>query len=241
MREAEVRDLRRLAVGDEDIVGLEVAVDDAAFVGMLDAARGLLEERDRLPGAARQLGDDGAERAALDELHHEKEPLAALADVVHLHHVRVVHAGERLRLAVEALADLVERHEAVAQELQRDGTVELPVDAAVHGRDGALAELVADLVARGERVAAGRHGAVDLAEELVNLRRTQPAAGDEELLGVLVGGVGEDLLDLCGAEEAFLDGEVAETAAPGRGEIGADAVEEVRRSSRHGPIRREGR
>jgi hypothetical protein len=72
--DAEVDDDGASVGGDEDVVGLEVAVDDAVEVGVVDAGADLHEgaeeaESSLLGGVARGL--PGVDGHAVDELHDD--------------------------------------------------------------------------------------------------------------------------------------------------------------------------
>ena len=107
-------------LGDHDVAGLQVAVDDPLLVGVL---HGLADGDEQL-----QPGPDGkpmlvavvGDRHAAHQLHHE-ERLAGRgrAAVVHAGDVRMVHQGQRLPLGIEpgqhgarvhADLDQLERH-----------------------------------------------------------------------------------------------------------------------------------
>ncbi len=101
----EVDDLRggpAVHLGDQDVAGLQVAVDDPLLVGVLhrlaDGDEQLQPGPDRKPMAVAVLGD----RHPAHQLHHE-ERLAGRggAAVVDAGDVRVVHQGQRLPLGVE--------------------------------------------------------------------------------------------------------------------------------------------
>ena len=89
--------------------GLEVAVDDLLRVGEGEAVADLLHERElvveRLDAAA--AADQLLEVAALEQLHRHVDLALLLAEVVDGDDVRVVEAGRRLGLALEALAQVV--------------------------------------------------------------------------------------------------------------------------------------
>ena len=96
--QAEVGDVG-LALGvDHDVRGLQVAVQDAPLVRMVD---GPGDRGHRLRGS---LGSGGGfrqplgEAAALDQLHREVAEALVLADLVDRHDVRVVEVGDRLGL-----------------------------------------------------------------------------------------------------------------------------------------------
>ena len=70
LREAEVEELRAPLLRHDHVLGLEVAVDDSRRVRRREGVRDLRGDRER--AAERHgLGEDGAQRAAFDELHGE--------------------------------------------------------------------------------------------------------------------------------------------------------------------------
>lgn len=147
----EVDDLgMRLAVdhGDEDVRRLEVAVDDALVVGVLDGETDALEELepalDGEPVAVAELRDG----ASLDVLHREVGvALLARAGVVDLGDAGVVHDGEGLALGLEAVDDLARGH-ARLDDLERDVALEGDgLRGEVDGAEPALAEDPLDGVA----------------------------------------------------------------------------------------------
>ena len=71
-----------LALGDEDVGGLDVAVDDASCVGCIEGIGDLDAERQdrvQLHGVA---DDQMLKRGAVEELHDEEGASGVLADVV---------------------------------------------------------------------------------------------------------------------------------------------------------------
>ena len=99
--EAEIEHLHVIARADEDVGGLDVAVDDARGmrgvqrVGDLDAH---VEHRGQ---AQRTGGEPILQRRALQILHDDERPPVLLADVVDGADVRVVQRRRRLRFARE--------------------------------------------------------------------------------------------------------------------------------------------
>ena len=69
--QAEIHHAGAAAVIDEHVLGLEVAVDEAALVRGLQAPAALQEHGDDVLPAARGRGEPGLEGAALDELERE--------------------------------------------------------------------------------------------------------------------------------------------------------------------------
>ena len=114
-------------VADQDVAGLQVAVDAAAGVGGGEAVRDLDRDRegigDRdhalLPEPLPQIG-------AVDQLEHEVRPAVHLAPVEQLDGVRVRDPLEHARLAIEARERLGRVGGVEVQELDRDLAAGLP-------------------------------------------------------------------------------------------------------------------
>ncbi len=152
--DAEVGQFRPPLVVDEDVLGLDVAVDHVAGVGDAEAAGDLDRVGDRL------LDVEGADprdpllqRLAFDVLEDDVGVAVVLAGVDHRDDVGVGDLRDRPRLLPEAL-DLVGllRHLAV-HDLDRDRAVEGLVFGQVDGGHAAAAQL------RLQPVAAREHGA----------------------------------------------------------------------------------
>ena len=157
--QAEVADLQaaRLHV-DEQVRGLEVAVDDARRVDVVDAAERLVEEVELLVGAEGRLRVNHAREVRRRERRHDVEVLEVrgvrrLDDVVEPEHAGVVPVAHEAHLPEDPL-----RVDGVLEDV-RD-----LLDRDVVGRAEALARL-------GGRVAGRRDAAVgagaDLLDELV--------------------------------------------------------------------------
>ena len=88
---------------EQDVGRLEVAVDDAAPVGGVDGAGQRLDQRGA-PGAAAAASPRSfwARLPPLDEFQREERPAVVLADLVDLHDVGVLQAGDGLGLGPEA-------------------------------------------------------------------------------------------------------------------------------------------
>ena len=72
--EAEVEDLHEAVVGDHDVLGLQVAVDDAGGVGLGQAVRDLARDVQRRRRPSGRPGEIVAQAAAVDQLHHDVGP-----------------------------------------------------------------------------------------------------------------------------------------------------------------------
>ena len=104
--DAEVGQLEDAIVADEDVRRLEIAMDDAVIVDMLEGRADLEGDVDGV--APRELAahvDEVVEPASLDELHGVPVMPVLVAGVVELDDVRMRELGERLDLAFEALEE----------------------------------------------------------------------------------------------------------------------------------------
>ena len=112
LRDAEVRQVDVLGgLGDQDVRGLDVAVDQVVVVGGVERARDLLEHEERATDAqAPLLPQERAQVGPVDVPHRDVEQTVGvaavdLAGVVDRDDVRVVEPGRALRLAHEPLAE----------------------------------------------------------------------------------------------------------------------------------------
>ena len=121
--EPEVGDAHDAVLVEEEVRGLDVAVDEAAAVRVVERGGDLaadvrgLRGREPVPGV-----EHAAQRAAGEQLeHHERH--AVLAPVVDRHHVRVVQRRRELRLGAEAPqeAGVVRERGVQAPSPRRDG------------------------------------------------------------------------------------------------------------------------
>ena len=150
--DTEVGDLEaRLAVAvlrEDDVVGLDVAVDDPAAVREAQRAQDLAGDLDRGRDRQRPFADDPVlEAPALEVLHRDVVGALGLAAVVDRDDVRVRQAGGVLGLTPEALDERLVARVAVVQDLDRDAAAQLFVFGEVHVRHPAGAELPQDAVA----------------------------------------------------------------------------------------------
>ena len=143
------RDAGALLARDHDVRGLDVAVDDAARVAVVERVGDLDPDVHDLAEVQRLVPDQPQQVRALRDGHDEEERALVPPEVVDRHDRRVVHLGDELGLALEALLDLG-RQVRRGDELDRDLAVQERVARAVDDAHAAASELPEDLVAVGE-------------------------------------------------------------------------------------------
>ena len=135
LRQAEVRQVAVLtagAPGDQDVGGLDVAMDEPALVGRVERVADLLDQPDRAIRVERRLaGDQLPEVVALDVPHRQVQPPVRLSCRVDRDDVRMIERRRDLRLAQEPLAEALALRELRRQELQRHLAAEADVFRAV--------------------------------------------------------------------------------------------------------------
>jgi hypothetical protein len=150
--QAEVGDLDPAVVGEQDVLGLDVAVDDACLVRGAERREDRLEHVEGLPRREPTvLAHQVAQRAAGDVLHREEHRAPVAALVEDRDHVGVREPGRRLGLADEPGDELLVLGEPGMHHLERDRTVQPGVQAVVDGGHPAPRDALSDPVAPVER------------------------------------------------------------------------------------------
>ena len=91
-----------VALPDEHVVRLDVAVHEPGGVGGVQRVGHLAEQVDRPARVELVLAEDLDERRAVDQSHGEVGPVLGLARLVHGHHVRMLECGLGASLGPEA-------------------------------------------------------------------------------------------------------------------------------------------
>ena len=144
--EAEVEDLHPAVAGQEDVVGLEVAVDDPLLVGGGEAAGDLDRVVHHLARRQRHPAHALAEGLALQQLAHHVGRAGLVPDVVDGDDVRMVEGAGGPRLLLEPLeARGIGAHRG-GENLDRDLAAQARVAGAVDLAHRARPEQVHDLV-----------------------------------------------------------------------------------------------
>jgi hypothetical protein len=125
--EAEVEDLDLPVGGELDVRGLQVAVDDARAVRLLEGLRDLLRDLDGLVDGDRPPPEALLEVLALDQLQREEGLPLGLLEPVDGGDVGVVEGGEEVGLALEAGEALGVLHDLGGQHLDGHFAVEVGV------------------------------------------------------------------------------------------------------------------
>ena len=129
LREAEVQDLHPAVVGDEDVLGLQVPVDDPLLVRGAEAVDDLERIVDRAARGELASGDDGPQRLPFEQLLDDIGRAVVRPDVVDRRDVRVVQEPCGLRLLLEAAQTIGVGGERRRQDLDRDVAPEARVPA----------------------------------------------------------------------------------------------------------------
>ena len=150
-RETEVEDLHLAVRRQLHVRGLEVAVDDALLVRLLERLGDLPRDWQRLVRCDRSPLQPLGEVLALDQLHGDQVNRRAIAkrgrlEAIELCDVRVVERGEQLRLALEAREPVGVGGERGGQQLQSHLAAEPRVRRAVDLAHAAGADRPDDLV-----------------------------------------------------------------------------------------------
>ena len=193
LRDAEIHDLGDFlaapGTGDEDVVGLEVAVHDAQLVGGAESVGDLAGEVERaVDGEGGFAGEDAREGLAVHELHHQVDEPIALSVVEHGGDVGMDDTRRVGGLAGEAGGGLGVVHERGAHDLDGALAIHLDVLAEVHSAHAPFADALEDVITVREHPADEGIGA--LGTECGSVAGAEAGGGL-----VLVAAVGADLED----------------------------------------------
>jgi len=130
--DAEVRELDRSVVGDQQVGGLDVAVDDAAVVGVLQRGADCDAHFGRFAPVKMPAGQQFVlQAAAVDVFHRVEEPPFFLAESEQADDVRMVQLAKRFDFYFESLAEPRIVMEPGRQDLDRHRLLGLQIDALV--------------------------------------------------------------------------------------------------------------
>ena len=137
-----------LVPGDEDVGGLDVAVNNALAVRGLQSFGDFDGEREQAFDVHGTAGDAMLQGYAVQKFHGNERLLAVLADFVDGADVGMIESRGGACLAAEALQRLRVARHFVGQEFEGDEAAEVGVFGLVDDAHAAAAELVDDAVVR---------------------------------------------------------------------------------------------
>ena len=142
--QAEVQQLGAARPGDEDVGGLQIAVNNAAPVGEVQRLGDLDHEPKQFAQAKWPLAQSRRERLTFEVLHHQVRAAFLEARVVERADVRMVQRRDGFRLAGEAYAGLLHVLSPRRDHLDCDEAVEARVLGLEHFTHAARAERLDD-------------------------------------------------------------------------------------------------
>ena len=146
--DAEVRNLDRSVLQKHDILGLDIAVDDALVVGVLERAEDLERKVDRFfQNDAAAADEIILEGDPFDILHHDILDHVAETDVVDLNDIRMREDRDRLRFVFEPAEEFAVLGVFLLENLHGDGAVVDQIVRPVDEGHSARADQALDLVA----------------------------------------------------------------------------------------------
>ena len=146
--EAEVGHLGDALAGDEDIARLDVAMDDAAGVGVLEGGADLGDEFERAGQIELAAMAQMVDVHAVDEFHDQIGiALGGAAVIVDVNDVRVVERGHGLGFAFKADTGVRVGAGLARQDFDRHAAGEAGVKTLIHRAHAAAAEQAFDFVA----------------------------------------------------------------------------------------------
>ena len=140
--QAEVHHLCLAGRGEHDVVTLDVPVDNAFRVCLLQCFTDLDCDLDGV--ITLREGDFGAQLAAVHIFHHHKQRIADVFNAVNDADVGMIQSGCRLCLLKEACLRIRIFADAFRKELQRDSAVEFGVVGFVNDAHPALSQFLED-------------------------------------------------------------------------------------------------
>jgi hypothetical protein len=157
--EAEIQNFGVAALGDENVGGLDVAMNDAFAVGGVERVGNLDGEIEQVVQFHRAAGDGVLQSLAVEKFHRDEGFAVRFANIVNRADVGMVQGGGGLGFSLETREGLRIFRDVVWQEFQRDETVQADVLGFVHDAHASAAEAFQDaIVGEGlveERIVAG--------------------------------------------------------------------------------------
>ena len=150
-RDPEVRDLHAALAVQQDVLRLDVAVDDAAVVGVLERVADPRDDGERLARGQAFALEQLAQVHAIDELHQEEKQVAAAAEFVERDDSRVVEFRQCAGLAGKTFGKRGIAGDGGGQDFQGDDPVEFGLPRLVNRAHAAAANEFEDFQRREKR------------------------------------------------------------------------------------------
>ncbi len=144
--EAEIKNLRQAVAGDEQVLGLEIAMEDAPRVSGGKAAGDLHANLDRFASRERAAVEPLTQRGALEEFADDVRSAAVRANVEDSQNVRMVERGRRACLLFEAMKSVRVCGKRGGKNLDGDVASQPRVTGAIHLAHAPGAKEVDDFV-----------------------------------------------------------------------------------------------
>ena len=126
LRQPEIEQLRA-RLRQHDVAGLQVAMDDAFAMRLVERVRNLNPKLQRLVERQCALRQSLGQRLALQVLHDQEVDAVLTTDVVDVADVRMTQGRECLGLALESLLQVRVRGDMLGQDLDGDRAIETRV------------------------------------------------------------------------------------------------------------------
>src|SRR5208283_4501529 len=146
--QTEIKNLGVAALGEEDVRGFDVAMDDASSVSGVQCVRNLDGERQNQLGFHRTPRDAVLQCQPVQKLHGNERMTIVLADFVDRADVGVVQGGSCACFPAEAFERLRVLSYVLGQKLQRDKAAKFRVLGLINNTHASAAELLDDAVVR---------------------------------------------------------------------------------------------
>ena len=149
--DAEVGDLHPAAGIEQDVLRLDVAMENAFVVRILQRLANPGHQGQGLGRCEPARLHGLAQVDPIHILHHQKEKLTRLAEIIDRHNARVVQARQHPGLPVESLGERRVGPRAVLQELERHAAIQFRLAGFIDDAHPAMAEQLDDLQLRERR------------------------------------------------------------------------------------------
>lgn len=144
--ETEIKDFEAAILSDEEIGGLEIAMNDGVIVGGDESIDKLKGESEEFGFGERADGEALAERLSGNVLHDEKVGAALSVEIVDGGDVGMIELGERVGFVVETMARGIVGDGAGMKKFEGNVTIEMGITGQVNDTHAAAADFALDAV-----------------------------------------------------------------------------------------------